>query len=89
LTSDKNYVGFSTDPWNRLLQHNTTDQATYTAKYRPWKLVSVFFCPGNKSDAVQIERFIKKQKSKKLITKMTEPQFAPTGILEKLIRIPD
>jgi putative endonuclease len=82
------YCGYSDDPWRRKDEHNTKPHNTYTSKYRPWILVAVFECGDHESQAVRIERFIKKQKSRKLIEKLINPSFLPTGYLAQLVRVP-
>src|SRR5690625_1695004 len=86
--SDKYYVGSSEDPWKRLVGHNTNPKTTYTSKHRPWKLKAVFEAGETRGEAVKIERIIKKQKSRKLIEKLIEPGFKPTGKLAQLVRVP-
>jgi len=66
-SSGKYYIGQSEDPWERLYHHNNDDKDTYTAKHRPWLLMAVFEVGITRSDALKIESFIKKQKSRKLI----------------------
>ena len=82
------YCGYSDDPWRRVIEHNTKPFNTYTSKYRPWSLAAVFECGEEESDAIRIERFIKKQKSRKLIEKLIERSFIPTGVLAQLVRVP-
>ena len=88
-SADKYYVGYSNDPARRLIEHNTKPFDTYTSKHRPWYLKASFSCSLNESEAIQIERFIKRQKSRKLIEMLCDPQFQPTGILAQLVRVPD
>ncbi len=38
--------------------------------------------------AIAIERFIKKQKSRKLIEQLCDMDFVPNGILAQLVRVP-
>jgi len=64
------YVGHSDDPWRRLSEHNFSEHTTYTSKHRPWKLAAVFLCSESRADALRIEKFIKHQKSRKLIEAM-------------------
>jgi len=87
-TFGKYYIGSSADPWKRLVGHNTSDRNTFTSKYRPWVLVAVFEAGKKRSDAEKMERFIKKQKSKKLIEKLIESSFQPQGVLAQLVRVP-
>ena len=86
--ADKYYVGYSTDPHKRLEEHNTKPFNTYTSKHRPWKLVAIFRCAENEATAMRIEKFIKKQKSRKLIEQLCIPDFVPTGFLAQLVRVP-
>jgi putative endonuclease len=86
---DKYYVGFSNDPQRRLVEHNNNPFNTYTSKYRPWILKASFKCSETEKEAMRIERLIKKQKSKKLLEKLCDPKFSPTGILAQLVRVPD
>ncbi|GAB1445895.1 MAG: GIY-YIG nuclease family protein [Cyclobacteriaceae bacterium] len=85
---DKYYVGYSNDPYRRLVEHNTAANLTFTSKYRPWKLAAVFNCGELESDAIRIEKFIKKQKSRKLLEKLCEVNFVPDGRLAQLVRVP-
>jgi putative endonuclease len=87
-SAQKFYVGFSKDPWQRLLQHNTSLQNTYTSKYRPWMLRAVFQCGEDIAVAMDVERFIKAQKSKKLLDSLCDAGFVPTGKLSMLVRVP-
>ena len=86
--ADKYYVGYSNDPHRRLIEHNSKPFSTFTSKYRPWILKAIFECDENESSAMQIERFIKQQKSRKLIEQLIDPAFMPKGILALLVRVP-
>ncbi len=85
--SNITYIGYSEDPWARLVQHNTKEEGTFSSKHKPWELKAVFEA-GTKSDAIIVERFIKKQKSKKLMDKLIDPSFIPEGKLAQLVRVP-
>jgi putative endonuclease len=87
IYSDITYVGYSENPWERLIQHNTKEEGTFSSKYRPWELKATFETLS-KADAISIERFIKKQKSKKLIEKLVDPDFVLEGKLAQLVRVP-
>ncbi|MEO0573108.1 MAG: GIY-YIG nuclease family protein [Bacteroidota bacterium] len=87
-TYNRYYVGSSRDPWERLVQHNVSPKLTFTLKFRPWQLAAVFEAGTKRSDALKSERFIKKQKSRKLIEKLVDEQFSPTGMLAQLVRVP-
>lgn len=88
ISAGKYYIGYSSDPFRRLIEHNTKPFDNFTSKYRPWKLASVFECSEIKSEAMRIERFIKKQKSRKLLEQLCNPSFIPSGILAQLVRVP-
>ena len=87
--SDKYYVGYSTDPIRRVDEHNNKPFTTYTSKHRPWKLKACFKCGNEEKIAIKLERFIKKQKSQKLIQQMCNPLCRLRGILAPLVRVPD
>ncbi|WP_343766970.1 GIY-YIG nuclease family protein [Gangjinia marincola] len=87
-TGNKFYVGSSSDPWQRLIQHNSSSQNTFTSKYRPWELVAIFEAGNSRSKAESYERFIKNQKSRRLIKKLINPDFKPDGLLAQMIRVP-
>ncbi|WP_205943142.1 GIY-YIG nuclease family protein [Pedobacter cryotolerans] len=85
-SSDKYYVGYTNDPQRRLHEHNNSLMTTYTSKHRPWILRVVYACGHVEADALKIEKFVKKQKSRKLIEKLIEGgQF--TGILAQLVSV--
>jgi putative endonuclease len=83
------YVGYTTDINLRLHKHNNQENFnTFTRKHRPWILAALFSCGDSESEAIKLERFIKKQKSKSLIEKLLVEDFHPTGNLAQLVRVP-
>ena len=88
VSSDRFYVGQSSDPWRRLEEHNTSPLDTYSSKHRPWIFKSIFGPIKSRSEAMNLEKFIKKQKSKSLIEKLVDPEFKPSGKLAPLVRVP-
>ena len=86
-TADKYYVGHTDDVERRLNEHNHSERLTFTSKYRPWKLRAVFECSSVRNEALNMERFIKKQKSRKLIQRMIDGEKLQ-GILAQLVRVP-
>ncbi len=62
---DKYYIGISHDPAERLQWHNRGLKG-WTRRGIPWKLVFVQFFP-EKEIAAKYERWLKKQKSRRLI----------------------
>ena len=86
--ADKYYVGLSADPWKRLSQHLNNNTDKFTGKFKDWILIAVFEVSSVKGEAFKIEKFIKKQKSRKLIEKILDPNFVGTGVLAQLVRVP-
>ena len=74
-------VGYSLNPWKRIIEHNTSSHNTFTSKYRPWELVALFMIGDSENEAIKLERFIKKQKSQVLIRKLIDQTIIPTGLL--------
>ena len=85
---DRYYVGYSSNPWLRLEQHLSNSTDKYTGKAKDWRLKAVFEVSNQEGDAIKIERFIKKQKSRNLILQLCNPDFIPTGSLAQLVRVP-
>jgi putative endonuclease len=87
-TSDLYYVGYTNDYVRRLNEHNHQDYFdTFTSKHRPWSLSAVFECGDSEKEAIKIERFIKKQKSRRFIEKMLKTEKFE-GMLAQLVRVP-
>ena len=86
--SDIFYVGHTSDVQRRFLEHNELSQSSFTAKHRPWEIKAVFLVKGNKADAMRIEKFIKKQKSKAFLKTIICAQTELTGNLAQLVRVP-
>jgi len=88
--SDLFYVGYTNNYKNRLSQHNNQDNFnTFTSKHRPWLLKAAFECSLTEKEAIRIERFIKKQKSRKLLEQLVNSNFIPSGVLDQLVRVAD
>ena len=86
-SSDLYYVGYTKAFEQRLYQHNQSEHNTFTSKHRPWILKVVYQCGESESEAVQIEKFIKNQKSIKFIERLISGE-PLTGILAQLVRVP-
>ena len=85
-SADKYYVGYTSDYLKRLEDHNHQEFFnTYTSKFRPWVIAAVFQVGDDESVAVKLERFIKKQKNRRLIEQLVNPDFIPTGALAQLV----
>ncbi len=65
--ADKYYVGHTSNIDTRLEQHLQNDSTKYTGKYKDWELRAVFYVSEERGEAMRIEKFIKKQKIRKLI----------------------
>jgi putative endonuclease len=87
-STNKYYVGHSEDPIRRLSEHNCGIHQKSTTPGRPWELKAVFEIVGDRGQALKVEGFIKKQKSRRLIEQLLYPDFIPTGFLAQLIRVP-
>ena len=86
-SADKYYVGYTSDLERRIGQHNYSDRNTFTSKFRPWIIAAAFEAGKVESEAIRIERFIKKQKSRKLIKRMVQRE-PLNGVLAQLVRVP-
>ena len=88
VAHDIYYVGYTNDYVRRLQEHNHQEHFnTFTSKYRPWQLRAVFQCGDSEKEAIKIERFIKKQKSRAFIERMLTAQ-SFNGDLAQLVRVP-
>jgi putative endonuclease len=79
-SSDRYYIGLTTDVNRRLEEHNHPPiNKKYTAKHLPWELKLFFECSESRGDGLIIERFIKNQKSKiflaRLIAEKNNPEY--------------
>lgn len=88
VSIDRYYVGYSSDPWIRLEQHLNNTKDKYTGQTKDWELKAIFKVSDDESEAIRIERFIKKQKSRKLIEQLCYPDFIPSAYLAQLVRVP-
>ena len=86
--SDLDYIGHTENWEGRVFQHNNSDIDTFTSLHRPWELAACFEAGATRGDALKLERFIKKQKSRALIDRLISPDFVPSGSLAQLIRVP-
>ena len=82
---DHYYIGHTEDVVKRLEKHNNpVEKNKYTAKYLPWEIKMSFPASELRGDAIRIEKFIKKQKSKVFIKKLIAEK-ANREYLEDLI----
>ncbi|MBN2616571.1 MAG: GIY-YIG nuclease family protein [Bacteroidales bacterium] len=86
-SADKYYVGHSNDPIRRLEEHNNNPRNTFTKKFGPWEIKAFFKVHENRGDAMKIEKYIKKQKSRLFIERLlNEPDFFE--LIAQLVRVP-
>jgi putative endonuclease len=86
-SSDLYYVGYTSNYERRIFEHNTSERDTYTSKHRPWTLKAVFECGAEEGEAMKLEKFIKKQKSRKFIEMLVGDKNL-SGRLAQLVRVP-
>lgn len=85
--ADKYYVGHTSDVEVRLSQHLQNDSSKYTGKYKDWELKGVFYVSEERAEAMRLQKYIKKQKSRKLIERIIESEKLE-GELAQLVRVP-
>lgn len=78
--ADKYYVGQTSDLQKRVHDHNhPIVNLKYTAKYIPWELRFSAYVSEERGDAIRVELFNKKQKSKlflqKIILSRSDPSY--------------
>ena len=78
------YVGQSEDVSGRLIQHNSPDNVHYTFRDRPWILRAKMECL-DRSHAMRLEAFIKKQKSRTFIEKIISSEEVRNSIIQKFL----
>jgi putative endonuclease len=86
-SSDIYYVGHSDDPFRRLNEHNHSTFTTFTSKHRPWEAAAFFAVGYSKGEAMRIEKFIKRQKSRKLLERLVDAYAPLPGELSMLVRV--
>ena len=72
-TSNKIYIGFTSDLENRLLSHNKLATKGWTVKYRPWDLIHTESF-STKSEALQREKQLKSGKGREWIHQNIVPK---------------
>ena len=74
-SADKLYIGYSANPFNRLQQHIESKGDKFTGMASDWIIKAIFKISTIESEAMKMEKFIKKQKSRKLIVKLCKMRF--------------
>ena len=86
-SSDKYYVGYTENVDRRLHEHNNSERVTYTSKHRPWVLKKFIALGEDRSFAMDIEKAIKKSKSR-IIIKNIISNINSLEDLTQLVRVP-
>jgi putative endonuclease len=86
-SADKYYVGYSENVYRRVKKHNSSPFKTYTSKFRPWVLKASFEVGEDRGRAMKIEKYIKKQKSRKFIEKIID-NINNEDFISQLVRVP-
>jgi len=86
-SADKYYVGYTSDVDLRVENHNSSSFKSFTSKYRPWVLAASFEVSNNRANAMKIEKFIKKQKSRKFLVKIIS-NINNREFINQLVRVP-
>jgi len=76
-SADRFYIGHTNDPARRLIEHNTVEEIKYTTKFRPWTMHLAFEVSESRGEAIKVERFIKRQKSRTFIRKLIASRDSP------------
>ncbi len=79
---DKFYVGFSENFTQRKGIHNSDENEKWTKVGRPWIEYLLIEC-NSKPQALKIEKYIKKQKSKKYIIALKQNPRYVQNLLER------
>ena len=62
VSSNLYYVGHTDNYARRLVEHNTSERVTYASKQRPWKLMAVYCCGAERSEALKLNDTLKNRK---------------------------
>ena len=63
LSSQKHYVGYTSNLISRFNSHNFLGKKGYTTRYRPWRVIHVEFYV-TKKEAIFREKFLKSGKGR-------------------------
>jgi putative endonuclease len=88
VQADKFYVGHTHQPAERLNQHRNNPKEKFTGRYTDWSMKALFEVSDHKGDADRIEKWIKRQKSRKLIEALISTDTTLYGELAQLVRVP-
>ena len=85
--SDRYYVGYSSNIEARIERHNNPKFSSYTSRHIPWILMASIMVGNDRGKAIVIEKYIKKQKSRKFIEQIIENK-ENSEFIDKLVRVP-
>ena len=81
-SSGRFYIGQTENPQVRLQQHNAPDNAHFTKRDQPWVMVAQIEC-SSRQQAMKLEAFIKKQKSRAFIEKLIASEQVRISLLQR------
>jgi putative endonuclease len=87
-SANKYYIGHTNDPCRRLEEHNMVIKNNFTFKYRPWILKGCFPISQSRREAIMIEKYLKKMKSRIFIKNLIASPEHFDEILKKVRAIP-
>jgi putative endonuclease len=79
---NKFYIGQTANVERRILQHNVSEENTFTSKYRPW-ILKLALKVSDRSTAMKIEKYIKGRKSKIYINKLIAEEKLQNKLIKK------
>ena len=86
-SANKYYIGYTDDMEKRLWRHNNSPFDSFTHKHRPWVVKACFEAGTDKSLAMKMERYIKKQKSRSFLESLIAYRNNPEHFAQ-LVRVP-
>ena len=86
-SSGKYYVGHTNNIERRVYEHNNPISNKYTSSSIPWELKISFSVSNDRGEAMKIEKYIKKQKSKIFIEKLIASK-EECFKLAQMVRVP-
>jgi len=81
--ANKYYIGQSKNVEERLSLHNNSDYQSYTSKFAPWEIKLIMDVGENRGIAMRIEKYLKRQKSRKFIERLIESEELQNSILNR------
>ena len=82
VKTNRYYVGQTENPELRLEQHNSDENDHFTFRDKPWVLKITIECKSRRQ-AMMLESFIKRQKSKTFIEKIIADEKVRQSLIQK------